>query len=204
MERTSRENNRVSLTGTVATGFSYSHEVYGEKFYVTYLSIERLSGIADLIPVVVSERLLDCEKDITGKWVHVEGHYRSFNFQSKLILTVFAKKIKILKDGCLEDENEIFLNGFICKPTVYRKTPLHEREIADVFIAVNRPYGKSDYIPCICWGKYARLAKDYKVGDHIEIYGRIQSREYIKRYEDLKEELKTAYEVSAFSVRIAK
>ena len=194
------ENNQVSIMGKVASEFVFSHEVFGEGFYMLELWVKRLSDSSDRIPVMISERLIDVTQDYRGEYIQVEGQFRSYNRheekKNRLVLSVFAREVRFV-DG--EDEkiksNQIFLDGFICKPTVYRRTPLG-REIADILIAVNRPYGKSDYIPCICWGKNARFASNFEVGSRVQIWGRIQSREYIKRLEGEQTEKRIAYEVS--------
>ncbi|HIS32505.1 MAG TPA: single-stranded DNA-binding protein [Candidatus Limivivens intestinipullorum] len=194
------ENNQVSIMGKVASEFVFSHEVFGEGFYMLELWVKRLSDSSDRIPVMISERLIDVTQDYRGEYIQVEGQFRSYNRheekKNRLVLSVFAREVRFV-DG--EDEkiksNQIFLDGFICKPTVYRRTPLG-REIADILIAVNRPYGKSDYIPCICWGRNARFASNFEVGSRVQIWGRIQSREYIKRLEGEQTEKRIAYEVS--------
>ena len=194
------ENNQVSIMGKVASEFVFSHEVFGEGFYMLELWVKRLSDSSDRIPVMISERLIDVTQDYRGEYIQVEGQFRSYNRheekKNRLVLSVFAREVRFV-DG--EDEkiksNQIFLDGFICKPTVYRRTPLG-REIADILIAVNRPYGKSDYIPCICWGRNARFASNFEVGSRVQIWGRIQRREYIKRLEGEQTEKRIAYEVS--------
>ena len=194
------ENNQVSIMGKVASEFVFSHEVFGEGFYMLELWVKRLSDSSDRIPVMISERLIDVTQDYRGEYIQVQGQFRSYNRheekKNRLVLSVFAREVRFV-DG--EDEkiksNQIFLDGFICKPTVYRRTPLG-REIADILIAVNRPYGKSDYIPCICWGRNARFASNFEVGSRVQIWGRIQSREYIKRLEGEQTEKRIAYEVS--------
>jgi single-stranded DNA-binding protein len=153
-----------------------------------------------MIPVMVSERLIDVKQDYKGKFVEVLGQFRSYNrheeSKNKLVLSVFAREVKMV-DELSENAkpNHIFLDGFVCKPPIYRKTPLG-REIADVLLAVNRPYGKSDYIPCICWGRNARFAETFAVGGHVQIWGRIQSREYQKKMNEVDFEKRIAYEVS--------
>ena len=186
--------------GKIASGFTFSHQVFGEGFYLVDILVKRLSDSEDRIPLMVSERLVDVTQDYEGEYIMVQGQFRSYNRheekKNRLVLSVFAREVRFV-DG--EDEkiksNQIFLDGFICKPTVYRRTPLG-REIADILIAVNRPYGKSDYIPCICWGRNARFASNFEVGSRVQIWGRIQSREYIKRLEGEQTEKRIAYEVS--------
>ena len=199
MEKT-MENNRVSVIGEVASEFTFSHEVYGEGFYLTTVLVNRLSNQVDEIPLMVSERLIDIHRDYRGGMIEATGQFRSFNRhegnRNRLVLSVFAREVSF-PDG-YEDStktNQIYLDGYLCKPPVYRKTPLG-REIADLLIAVNRPYGKSDYIPCICWGRNARYASAFTVGGHVLLWGRIQSREYMKRIGENQSERRTAYEVS--------
>ena len=186
--------------GKIASEFFYSHEIYGEGFYMVDVEVERLSDSTDLIPVMVSERLLDVNQDYTGQLISVSGQFRSYNRheekKNKLVLSVFAREIEFI-DQVDENtkSNQIFLDGFICKEPIYRKTPLG-REIADLLLAVNRPYGKSDYIPCICWGRNARFASTFQVGDRCIVWGRIQSREYMKKISEEELEKRVAYEVS--------
>lgn len=194
------DNNQVSIAGEVISDFTFSHDVFGEGFYVLEVVVSRLSNSYDMIPVMVSERLIDVKLDYKGKFVEVLGQFRSYNrheeSKNKLVLSVFAREIKMV-DELSENAkpNHIFLDGFVCKPPIYRKTPLG-REIADVLLAVNRPYGKSDYIPCICWGRNARFAESFAVGGHVQIWGRIQSREYQKKLTETDFEKRVAYEVS--------
>ena len=162
--------------------------------------VKRLSDSEDRIPVMVSERLIDVTQDYEGEYIQVYGQFRSYNRheekKNRLVLSVFAREVSFVEE---EDDsiksNQIFLDGYICKPPVYRKTPLG-REIADLLIAVNRPYGKSDYIPCICWGRNARYASAFAVGGHVLVWGRIQSREYVKKLSETEAEKRIAYEVS--------
>lgn len=195
MENT--KNNQVKVNGMVASELTYSHEVLGEKFYVMNVVTKRSSGTEDKIPVMVSERLLDVTEDHIGENVEIEGEYRSRNVRenekSRLELHLFARRIYIAEEEAA-DRNEIILNGYICKTPIYRTTPLG-REICDVLIAVNRAYSKSDYIPCVVWGRNARFVSGLEVGAQVKLTGRIQSREYVKKHEDFSE-TKTAYEVS--------
>ena len=200
------ENNKVTVGGKVVRGFTYSHEMYGEKFYLFDILLRRLSGAYDVIPVMVSDRLMDVEKDYTDCNILVSGQFRSYNkheeVSTKLILSVFAREITFLEE--IDDKqnvNSISLDGYICKEPKYRETPLG-REIADVLLAVNRPYGKSDYIPCICWGRNARFVGQSDVGARVRISGRIQSREYQKKLEDGDIETRTTYEVSVSKVEL--
>ncbi len=194
------DNNQVSIAGEVISDFTFSHDVFGEGFFCLEVVVSRLSNSYDMIPVMVSERLIDVKQDYKGKFVEVLGQFRSYNrheeSKNKLVLSVFAREVKMV-DELSENAkpNHIFLDGFVCKPPIYRKTPLG-REIADVLLAVNRPYGKSDYIPCICWGRNARFAEGFAVGGHVQVWGRIQSREYQKKVSDLDFEKRVAYEVS--------
>ena len=198
------ENNQVSMMGEIVSEFRYSHEVFGEGFYMVEIAVNRLSNYADYIPLMISERLIDTEQDYTGQLIHVTGQFRSYNRheekKNRLVLSVFVRELEFL-DEIDENEktNQIFLDGYICKEPIYRKTPLG-REIADVLLAVNRSYGKSDYIPCICWGRNARVAAGFEVGSHIQMYGRIQSREYVKKISEDETERRVAYEVSVSKV----
>ena len=194
------ENNQVSIMGEIVSDFRFSHEVYGEGFYMVDVAVNRLSNYLDYIPLMISERLIDVNADYIGQIIYVNGQFRSFNRheekKNRLVLSVFVRELEFLEE--LQEDmksNQIFLDGYICKVPVYRKTPLG-REIADVLLAVNRPYGKSDYIPCICWGRNARFADGFQVGDHIQLWGRIQSREYQKRIGDEEFETRIAYEIS--------
>ena len=194
------ENNQVTIMGKVATEFSFSHEVFGEGFYMVEVEVKRLSNSEDRIPLMISDRLIDVTQDYTGEYIMVHGQFRSYNRheeqKNRLVLSVFVREISFMEeepDGT--KTNSIWLDGYICKEPIYRKTPLG-REIADLLLAVNRPYGKSDYIPCICWGRNARYASGFEVGEHVQLLGRIQSREYVKRISDTETEKRVAYEVS--------
>ena len=194
------ENNQVQIMGEIVSQFTFSHQVFGEGFYLVDVCVKRLSESEDIIPVMISERLVDVTQDYEGEDILVTGQFRSYNRheekKNRLVLSVFAREITFVEE---EDDsvksNQIYLDGYICKPPVYRKTPLG-REIADLLIAVNRPYGKSDYIPCICWGRNARYASAFAVGGHVLVWGRIQSREYMKRLNETESEKRVAYEVS--------
>ena len=194
-------NNQVTIAGEVVSEFTFSHEVYGEHFYIDNIAVCRLSNSYDVIPVMVSERLIDVTSDYRGCVLQVSGQFRSYNRheenRNRLVLSVFAREAVLAsqEDEDEQNPNHIFLDGYVCKHPVYRKTPLG-REIADVLLAVNRPYGKSDYIPCICWGRNARFADKFEVGSHIQIWGRIQSREYQKKIAEDQYEKRVAYEVS--------
>ncbi|MCD8348417.1 MAG: single-stranded DNA-binding protein [Lachnospiraceae bacterium] len=194
------ENNQVSIMGKIISDFSFSHEVFGEGFYMVDISVQRLSDSCDVIPVMISERLIDVTKDYRDSYIQIFGQFRSYNRheekRNRLVLSVFAREVSFAKDDNDKvKSNQIFLDGYICKAPVYRRTPLG-REIADMLLAVNRPYGKSDYIPCICWGRNARFASGFEVGGHVQIWGRIQSREYVKKLNEESAQKRTAYEVS--------
>ena len=192
------KNNQAVVAGEIISDFEFSHEVFGEGFYFVKLKVSRLSHSSDIIPLLVSERLIDVKQSHIGQFLEARGQFRSHNKQesdkNRVVLFLFAKEIEMIDSA--ENPNEIFLDGYICKEPVYRTTPLG-REIADVLLAVNRAYGKSDYIPCICWGRNARYAGNLTVGSRIQLRGRIQSREYQKRIGEGKVVDKIAYEVSA-------
>lgn len=209
------ENNHLVLVGKVTSEKTYSHEIYGEKFYIFDLEVPRLSSAVDIIPITVSERLLtDLNLEI-GTKLSIEGQFRSYNSyqneRNKLILTVFAKDIVEIKDEPkIEDSeeekkdvvtNEVTLSGYVCKKPIYRQTPF-DREISDLLLAVNRAYNKSDYIPCIAWGRNARFCQNMEVGTEVKIVGRVQSRKYEKKFEDGTSETRIAYEVSISSMEI--
>ena len=194
------ENNQVAIMGEIVSDFSFSHEIFGEGFYMVDISVDRLSDSTDIIPVMVSERLLDVNEDYRGMKICITGQFRSYNRheerKNRLVLSVFAREIEFVDETPESSKtNQIYLDGYICKEPIYRKTPLG-REIADMLVAVNRPYGKSDYIPCICWGRNARYADQFEVGSHIQLWGRIQSREYQKKIGEEEYEKRIAYEVS--------
>lgn len=197
------ENNQVTIAGKIVSGFEFSHEVYGEGFYMVDVSVNRLSNFVDYIPVMISERLLDTTRNYIGQYIYVTGQFRSYNRheekKNRLVLSVFARELEFMEQEEDVKSNQIFLDGYICKEPIYRKTPLG-REIADLLIAVNRSYGKSDYIPCICWGRNARFASSFTVGSHVQIWGRIQSREYVKKLNELETEKRVAYEVSVSKI----
>ena len=209
------ENNYLTLVGKVTGEKKFSHEIYGERFYVFNLEIARLSGVSDVIPITVSERLVTEEMLVEGKKLLVKGQFRSYNSyeneKNRLILTVFAKDVMEVEENEDEEENEmvkkdeitneVVLIGYICKAPIYRQTPFG-REIADVLLAVNRAYNKSDYIPTIAWGRNARFCKNLEVGSKVKIVGRVQSRMYEKKYEDGTVENRVAYEVSIGSLEV--
>lgn len=209
------ENNYLTLVGKVTGEKRFSHEIYGERFYVFNLEIPRLSGNSDIIPITVSERLIKEDTLQEGKKLLVKGQFRSYNSyeneKNRLILTVFAKDIMEVEDVEEDEENEmvkkdtitneVVLIGYICKKPIYRQTPFG-REISDILLAVNRAYNKSDYIPCIAWGRNARFCQNLEVGSQVKIVGRVQSRMYEKKYEDGTVENRVAYEVSVGSLEV--
>ena len=211
MKKKMINNNQITVSGELVSEFSFDHEVFGEKFYTTKLSVERKSGNIDVLPILISERIIDIKREWKGEMVKVYGQVRSYNKheenKSRLILSVFAREFEEIEfeheePGSGNDENNILLDGCICKKPSYRKTPLG-REISDILLAVNRPYGKSDYIPCIAWGRNAVYASGLEVGTRLQIEGRIQSREYQKRISDGECETRTAYEVSISRLEVA-
>ena len=200
------ENNQASIIGEVVSDFVFNHEIFGEKFYNLHVEVPRLSGVNDIIPLMVSERLIDVTQSYIGQYIAVSGQFRSYNKQDedkiRLILSLFVREIEFVDE--IEENsktNQIFLDGYICKQPVCRKTPLG-REIADLILAVNRPYGKSDYIPCISWGRNARYASGFETGTRCRVWGRIQSREYMKKIADDQLVKRFAYEVSVSKVEV--
>ena len=202
------ENNHLVLVGKIVSEQKYSDEIYEEKFFKIDLEVLRLSSNADIIPITISERLITGINLGIGNYIKVEGQFRSYNNyeneRNRLILTVFAKDLVEVKEDEIEKNeitNEVTLVGYICKKPIYRQTPFG-REIADILLAVNRAYNKSDYIPCIPWGRNARFCQNIDVGTEVKIVGRVQSRNYEKKYEDGRVETRTAYEVSIASMEI--
>lgn len=197
MNNIEKQNNKVYLRGEVVTEKRFSHEVFGEKFYEMDVKVLRLSGQFDLIPVTISERLIAIKSLSIGTIISVIGQFRSYNKlidgKSKLMLTVFVREF--VNEDFLKNPNNIVLSGYVCKEPIYRTTPFN-REISDVLIAVNRAYNKSDYIPCIAWGRNARFVKNLEVGERIALSGRIQSREYQKKISENEVKTLTAFEVS--------
>ncbi len=194
------KNNKVELQGTVSGKYEFSHEIFGEGFYTNALTVTRTSGMTDEVPFMVSDRMIDITNNKPMN-LKISGQFRSYNkhdtVKNKLILSVFVGEIEEIEEA--NGDNNIELYCYVCKKPVYRKTPLG-REITDLLVAVNRPYGKSDYIPCVAWGKSARYASDFELGQRIKILGRIQSREYIKKIDEENSETRTAYEVSVKSI----
>ena len=209
------ENNYLTLVGKVTGEKKFSHEIYGERFYIFNLSIPRLSGNSDIIPITVSERLIKEDTLQEGNKLLIKGQFRSYNSyeneKNRLILTVFAKDILEVEENEGEEENdivrkdiitnEVVLVGYICKKPIYRQTPFG-REISDLLLAVNRAYNKSDYIPCIAWGRNARFCQNLEVGTQVKVVGRVQSRTYEKKHEDGSVETRVAYEVSIGSLEV--
>ena len=208
------ENNYLTLVGKVTGERKFSHEIYGEKFYIFNLEIPRLSGNSDIIPITVSERLIKEDTLNEGNKLLIKGQFRSYNSyeneKNRLILTVFAKDITEVEESNEEENemtrkdtitNEVVLVGYICKKPIYRQTPFG-REISDLLLAVNRAYNKSDYIPCIAWGRNARFCQNLEVGTEVKIVGRVQSRNYEKKHEDGTVETRVAYEVSVGSLEV--
>ena len=211
------DNNHLVLVGKITSEKRFSHEIYGESFYIFDIEVPRLSGATDIIPVTISERLVPTDELTIGRKVMVEGQFRSYNSyeneRNKLVLTVFVKELQFIQESEPKTEeeekqelkegisNEVTLIGFICKAPIYRQTPFG-REISDILLAVNRAYNKSDYIPAIAWGRNARFCKNIEVGTKVKIVGRVQSRQYEKKYEDGRSETKVAYEVSVASLEL--
>ena len=206
------DNNHIALVGKVTSEKKFSHEIYGEKFYIFNLSVPRLSGNFDTIPITISERLLTDKGLPLESKMSITGQFRSYNSyegeKNRLVLTVFAKEVEFLEDqeadipvGKDFVTNEVTLDGYICRKPIYRKTPFG-REIADVLLAVNRSYNKSDYIPCIAWGRNAKFCETVAVGTEIKIVGRVQSRQYEKKHEDGTVENRVAYEVSVSTLEV--
>lgn len=196
-------NNKVYVYGEIVSDAVFSHEVYGEGFYDMFIKVERLSSQCDVLPITISERILKEENIKCGDFVALKGQFRSYNKQvdgkSKLALTIFVREIIPKIDNA--PTNLIELAGFVCKEPIYRTTPFN-REISDVLLAVNRAYNKSDYIPCIAWGRNARFVKSIDVGEKVVIQGRIQSRQYQKKLDDETIENKVAYEISISKITL--
>ena len=193
--------NEIMLRGTLAELPRFSHENHEKRFYAFPLEVERLSGAVDVLPVIVPEPVL-LDMDLSGgSMLEVAGQVRTFNNRSqtgrRLVISVYAERLMACEG---EPDNQVQLTGTICREPVYRRTPLG-REICDVMLAVNRPYHRSDYIPCIFWGRTAELVQMYGVGTSIRLTGRLQSREYRKVLDDTTE-IRTAYEVSAMTAEI--
>ena len=204
-------NNAIQLSGEVVAAPEFSHEIFGEGFYTVMLSSQRTSGTIDTLPVTVSERLVDLQSLEVGMRIAVSGQIRTFNKKDnqgekpRLVVSVFAQELEFI-DDFEEDSNEVCLTGYLCKMPIHRTTPLG-REICDILVAVNRPYGKSDYIPAVVWGRNASYAGSLGVGAQIELFGRLQSRKYNKRVADngdgtFATEERTAYELSIGKLKV--
>lgn len=198
------KNNKVFIAGEIVSEPHLTHAVFNEGFYEFDLKVSRLSDSYDIIPVTISERLFEGNNIELGKKISGSGQFRSYNKlengKSKLMLTVFLREILPYSEG--ENYNHIEIVGYVCKEPVFRTTPF-KREISDVLLAVNRSYNKSDYLPCIAWGRNARFVKNFNIGDKVIVSGRIQSRDYQKKVEnDLI--TKTAYEVSLNKIELVK
>lgn len=193
------DNNNVEIGGEIVEELKFSHEIFDEKFYKFSIKTKRLSDYEDILPVIISERLVNLDDIKIGRIVKISGQFRSYNLQTetknRLVLSIFVKEIEFTDDKSILTLNDANFIGYICKEPVYRKTPLG-REIADVLIAINRTYRKSDYVPCILWGRNAKFCETLKVGDLVKLSGRIQSRTYEKKLENGDTIKKTAYEVS--------
>lgn len=193
------DNNNVEIGGEIIEEPEFSHEIYDEKFYKFSIKTKRLSEYEDILPVIISERLVNLNDIKVGSIVKIFGQFRSYNLQTetrnKLVLSIFVKDIEFTDDESILTTNDANFIGYICKEPVYRKTPLG-REIADVLVAINRTYRKSDYIPCILWGRNAKYCETLNVGDLVKLNGRIQSRSYEKKLDNGEVLKKTAYEVS--------
>lgn len=200
------KNNTAILQGIVASDLQYSHEVFGEKFYTCLLNVKRLSDTSDCIPVMISERFMEDRMLYEGCYIHIIGRFSSYNLhqegKNRLLLYVAAQGIELLENT---NEyvfiNHMFLDGYICKEPTYRQTPLG-RNISDLLIVANRSYGKSDYLPAICWSNNALIAISLEVGAHIQIMGRIQSRKYVKKISEAEIEERMAYEISVSKITI--
>jgi primosomal replication protein N len=198
------ENNKVRIAGEICGQFEFSHDVYGEKFYLGEVRVERASGVPDYVPIMVSDRMVDVECKWNNVFVEIEGQLRSYNkseeTRKRLLLSVFVQEFTQLESVSYH-ENYIELDGFICKTPVHRTTPLG-REVSDLLVAVNRAYGRSDYIPCISWGRNASFVSNLDIGTRVRLEGRIQSREYRKRISETHTEIRTAYEVSVNKLEV--
>lgn len=207
MQQDNFGNNNVTLVGRIINEPVFSHEVMGEGFFTVTLEVARLSQAYDILPVTISERIMEKSSFISGVFIKLTGQIRSYNSyvesesRNRLIITVFARDYELYDEDPSRNANEVYLNGFVCKPPIYRTTPFG-REIADLLVAVNRSYNKSDYIPCITWGRNARYSSRLQISDNIRLWGRMQSRNYQKKYEDGTVADKVAYEVSVSKIEI--
>ncbi len=197
------DENVALVSGTVSADVEFDHVLYGEEFFTAKLMIPRLSGAVDIIPITLPGRILAALPQ-KGDRIRVVGQMRSYNkhteYGNRLMITVFAKTVELMTEN-EEPENEIILTGYLCKPVVFRTTPFL-REISDMLIAINRPYSKSDYLPCIAWGRNARYTSEIPVGSRLNIRGRLQSRQYQKALGDGNSMERTAYEVSCSAIEL--
>lgn len=197
--------NQAIVAGEVISDFQFSHEIFGEGFYKLRIKVKRLSDAFDEIPLLVSDRLVDVNQNCIGKKLEAKGQFRSYNKheneKNHLILSLFVRELEWIDSYENHKPNYIMLDGYICKEPIYRMTPLG-REICDILLAVNRAYGKSDYIPCISWGRNARFAGNLEIGAHIQVLGRIQSRKYQKKIGENEVISRTAYEISVNKLEI--
>lgn len=197
--------NQAIVAGEVISDFQFSHEIFGEGFYRLKIKVKRLSDAFDEIPLLISDRLVDVNQSYIGKKLEAKGQFRSYNKheneRNHLILSLFVRELEWIDSYENHKPNYIMLDGYICKEPIYRMTPLG-REICDILLAVNRAYGKSDYIPCICWGRNARFAGNLEVGSHIQVLGRIQSRKYQKKTGENDVICRVAYEISVNKLEI--
>lgn len=198
MEQTA---NHIALVGSLASAPQYSHSNHGRRFFSFELEVVRLSNAVDRLPILVPETLLSQTELTGGSALSITGQIRSFNNRQeigrRLIISVLAEAIEIVSTP---HDNRVTLAGVICKEPVYRRTPLG-REICDIMLAVNRPYHRADYLPCILWGSCAQRTARYPVGTPLSLTGRLQSRSYIKLIDGVPEE-RTAYEISAITADI--
>lgn len=190
-------NNKVYICGEIATNTVFSHEICGESFYEMKVNIKRLSGTVDVLPIIISDRLMQEYDFCVGAILNARGQFRSYNklIDGKIRLCLMVFITEVLDSENTVHTNKVVLQGYVCKEPVYRITPFN-REITDVLLAVNRAYHKSDYIPCITWGRNAVFSKNLCIGEKMIVIGRIQSREYEKRLSETEIVTKTAYEIS--------
>ncbi|MDO4941385.1 MAG: single-stranded DNA-binding protein [Lachnospiraceae bacterium] len=197
--------NQAIVAGEVISDFQFSHEIFGEGFYRLRIKVKRLSDAFDEIPLLISDRLVDVNQSYIGKKLEAKGQFRSYNKheneRNHLVLSLFVRELEWIDSYENHKPNYIMLDGYICKEPIYRMTPLG-REICDILLAVNRAYGKSDYIPCICWGRNARFAGNLEIGSHIQVLGRIQSRKYQKKMGENEVICRIAYEISVNKLEI--
>ena len=190
--------NHIELIGALASAPVFSHDNHGRRFYSFTMEVARLSGTTDTLPILASAELLSQTEAAEGSSLKITGQIRSFNNRAsdgrRLIISVLAETIEVCN---APHDNQVRLSGIICKEPTYRRTPLG-REICDIMLAVNRPYHRADYLPCILWGRAAQEAAAWKVGTSVTLNGRLQSRAYIKLV-DGNPEQRTAYEVSVIS-----